>query len=271
MQRKAMPSRPNIIIGTPCYGGLVTHVYVHSLLKLMAYATAHHIGIGLWTAAHDSLVPRSRNGILAGFLDSPDATHLMFIDADMGFEPEQVGRLLAFDQDLVAGMYPVKNHDWSKAARSACEGHLTVEQLGEAGLHYVGVPCPPADREERDGFVTARYAGTGFMLIRRAVVERMAAAYPETKYKVAQTYPSPARASDNLHSLFDCMIDPETRTYLSEDFTFCHRWRRIGGKVWLDTRSRLKHVGSCEFQGTPTIEPGFGFGQRVPTANRDGA
>ena len=50
------------------------------------------------------------------------------------------------------------------------------------------------------------------------------------------------------------MIDPETGTYLSEDFTFCHRWRKIGGKVWLDTRTALKHVGSYEFQGTPVID-----------------
>lgn len=246
-------SRPNIIIGTPCFGGLMTHVYVHSLLKLVAYATASKIGIGLWTAAHDSLVPRSRNSIFAGFLDTPGATHLMFIDADTGFEPEQVGRMLAFDEDVVAGMYPVKNHDWEQVARRAAEERLTVEQFRQAGLHYVGVPCAPADREERDGFVTAKYAGTGFMLVKRSAAERLIAAYPEARYTVTQTYPRPKRNSENLYNLFDCMIEPETRTYLSEDYAFCHRWRRIGGKVWLDTRSRLKHVGSCEFEGAPFL------------------
>jgi hypothetical protein len=249
-----MSSRPNIIIGTPCYGGLVTHVYLHSLLKVMAYATAQNIGVGLWTAAHDSLVTRARNSILSGFLDAPEATHLLFIDADTGFDPEHLGRFLAFGEDVVAGMYPVKNLDWSRAAQRCAEDHLTIEQLREAGLHFVGVPCAADEREERDGFVTAKYAGTGFMLIRRAAVERLAAAYPETKYRSTQTYPAPVRPSENLYNLFDCMIDPESRTYLSEDFTFCHRWRRIGGKVWLDTRSRLRHVGSYEFQGSPPIE-----------------
>jgi len=250
---KPNPSRPNVIVGTPCFGGLVTHVYVHSLLKLMAYATACKIRIGLWTAAHDSLVPRSRNSIVAGFLDTPESTHLMFIDADTGFEPEHVGRLIAFDQDIVASMYPVKNIDWEQAARRAGAGPLTVDQIREAGLHYVGVPCAPGEREERDGFVTAKYAGTGFMLIKRAAVERLIAAYPETKYAATQTYPRPARKSENLYNLFDCMIEPETRTYLSEDFAFCHRWRRIGGKLWLDTRGRLKHVGSYEFEGSPSF------------------
>lgn len=246
--------RPSVIVGTPCYGGLMTHVYVHSLLKLTAYAAACDIGVGLWTAAHDSLVPRSRNSIVAGFLDTPGATHLMFIDADTAFEPEQVGRLLAVNEDVVAGTYPVKNIDWARSAERCTGGGLTIEQLRESGLHYVGVPCRADEREERDGFVTAEYAGTGFMLIRRSAVERLIAAYPETKYRMMHTYPAPARASDNLFSLFDCMIDPETRTYLSEDYTFCHRWRRIGGKIWLDTRSRLKHVGSYEFQGSPPAE-----------------
>ena len=247
-------SSANVMIGTPCYGGLVTHVYLHSVLKLMTYASANSIVLGLWTAAHDSLVPRSRNTIVAGFLDAPDATHLMFIDADTGFDPNDVGRLLAFNEDVVAGVYPVKNFDWSKAAKRAAAGPVTADQLRESALHHVGVLESSAERQERDGFVTAVYAGTGFMLIRRAAFERMIAAYPETKYRTAQTYPPPARQSDNLYCLFDPSIEPDTRTYLSEDFTFCRRWRQIGGKVWLDTRSRLTHVGSHEFRGAPSVD-----------------
>jgi hypothetical protein len=248
-----MPQPANVVVGTPCYGGLVTHVYLHSLLKLMAYGLAQNLGIALRTAAHDSLVPRSRNSLVAGFLDTPDATHLMFIDADMGFEPEHFARMLAFDADVVAGAYPVKNIDWSKAARAHSSGSTTAEELRTAGLHYVGVPRPPAECEVRDGFVTADYVGTGFMLIRRGALERMIGAYPETKYQIMHTYPAPARQSDHLYGLFDCMIEPTTRAYLSEDFTFCHRWRAIGGAIWLDTRSRLKHVGSYEFQGSTVV------------------
>lgn len=250
-----MPPRANIVIGTPCYSGLVTHVYMHSLLKLMTYGSANNIVLGLWTAAHDSLVPRARNAIVAGFLDAPEATHLMFIDADTGFDPGEVDRLLTFNEEVVAGMYPVKNLDWSKVReRCRAQGEIPEDELRAAGLHYVGVPMPPREREARDGFVTARYAGTGFMMIRRSAIERMIGAYPETKYESTQTYPSPARQSDNLYCLFDGMIEPESRTYLSEDFAFCYRWRRLGGKVWLDTQSRLKHVGSCEYQGAPTVE-----------------
>jgi hypothetical protein len=237
-----------VIVGTPCYGGLVTHVYMHSVIKLLDYAASSGIGMALWTQANDSLVPRARNTLLARFLDTPSATHLMFIDADIGFGPEQFQRLVSFDGELVAGMYPIKSFDWAKAQRLAAAG-ASVDQLRESGLHFVGVPCAKAEREERDGFVTGEYAGAGFMLIRRSVVERLVAAYPETKYRAAHLYGPPPQASDTFYNLFDCIIEPQTGTYLSEDFTFCHRWRRIGGKVWLDTRSQLRHLGSYEFAG----------------------
>ncbi len=241
--------RPNVIVGTPCYGGMLTHVYVHSLMKLREYAAAHEIGIGLWTAANDALVPRCRNAILAGFLDTASATHLMFIDADIGFDAEQMGRMLSFDEDVVAGMYPIKAVDWARVEGSL-GAHPTAASLREAGLHFVGVPCTGAGFEERDGFVTGEYAGAGFMLIRRAAAERLIAAYPQTKYRQAQSYPPKAYQSQNQYNLFDCIVAPDG-TYLSEDFTFCHRWRAIGGKVWLDTWGLLKHVGSYEYLGRP--------------------
>src|SRR5262249_37502189 len=146
-------TKPNVLIGTPCYGGLVTTAYLHSLIKLMSYAGAHNIGLGLWTTSNDALITRNRNSIVARFLDTPGATHLMFVDADIGFEPELFHRLLRFDGDVVAGMYPLKTVDWSKVHKSARE-NPSFESLKQAGLHYVGVPCPPDEREERDGFVT---------------------------------------------------------------------------------------------------------------------
>jgi hypothetical protein len=250
-----MPAGPNILVATPCYGGLLTHVYLHSILQLSPWASSRGVRIRVWTAV-DSLVTRARNAIVASFLDLPDATHLMFIDADTGFDGQQLGRLLDFDEDIVAGMYPLKDIDWAQAARRCAPSFRAPnqEQLREAGLHFVGVPLRAGEREERDGFVTAEYAGTGFMLVKRAAILRMSAAYPETHYQNTHTYPAPPTVSENHYALFDSTIDPDTRTYLSEDYAFCKRWRAIGGKVWLDTRSRLRHVGAYEFQGTPILE-----------------
>jgi hypothetical protein len=248
-----MPStRPNILIATPCYGGLITHIYVHSILKLVGYAAKNGFNIGLFTA-DDSLITRGRNALVTKFLDVETATHLMFIDADIGFAPEYVHRLLDLDEEVAAGMYPVKVIDWSKL-RAATGPASTEQELRESGLHFVGTPCVGSEREERRGFVTGRYAGTGFMLIKRSAIERTIAAYPETRYRTMHTSPPVNEGSPNLYNLFDCMIEPETGVYLSEDYTFCHRFRRIGGKVWLDTESKLRHVGVMEFQGSPMTE-----------------
>jgi hypothetical protein len=241
-----------VLLGTPCYGGLVTHVYMQSVLRLMMEAPPKDVRLGLIQSAHDSLITRSRNAIVANFLDTPGATHLLFVDADIGFEPADFHRLLRFDEDLVAGRYPLKVRDWSKIldlARTAPPG----TKLESLGLDYVGQPCAVADLEERDGFVTGTYAGTGFMMIKRRALELMIAAYPETKYREAQTFPRSKQPSPHLYSLFDCMVDADTGAYLSEDFTFCHRWRKLGHRLWLDTQSALVHVGSQEFRGQPLV------------------
>ena len=125
--------------------------------------------------------------------------------------------------------------------------------MRELGLNFVGTPLAGEGREERNGFVTGSYAGTGFMLIKRRVIERMIAAYPETKYEVAHTYPRVAKQSPNQYALFDCMIDPKSHIYLSEDFAFCERWRALGGKIWLDTKTRLVHTGVYNYEGTPAV------------------
>jgi hypothetical protein len=241
---------PLIVVATPCYGGLVTQGYMESVLQLSGYAAANRFEVTLAMNGGDSLITRSRNKLVSVFMDIAQATHLLFIDADIAFRPESVLRMLGFNQPIVAGMYPIKGIDWQRLERNMPEDR-TADQLRESALHYVGEPCTGADREERDGFVTAAYAGTGFKLIQRGVIERMIDAYPETRYRVAQTYPAPTTVSPHQYALFDCMIDPATGIYLSEDYAFCQRWRKLGGKIWLDSESRLTHVGSYKFSGRP--------------------
>ncbi len=109
-------------------------------------------------------------------------------------------------------------------------------------------PCEGAALETRDGFLTGSYAGTGFMMIRREALLRLIAAYPETRYAAAHASADAAQ-SPHQYALFDGMIDKATGHYLSEDYTFCQRWRAIGGQVWLDPRGVLAHVGSHDFVG----------------------
>ncbi|NOG73234.1 hypothetical protein [Roseicella sp. DB1501] len=241
-------AKANVVVATPCFGAMVHQDYMLSVIRLMRYAALQGIGLGLEMLGHDSLITRSRNTLLGRFLDMPEATHLLFVDADIAFEPEQLGRMLAAGKDLVAGLYPIKAIRWDAAARARLDAGEAPET---APLLYVGTPAAGAAAERDGDFVTAEYAGTGFMLIRRAAIERMIAAYPETRYRAIHAFAPGARPRPELHALFESVIDRETGTYLSEDFTFCQRWRAIGGKVWLDTAGRLTHVGAHDYAGQP--------------------
>jgi hypothetical protein len=233
----------HLVVGTPCFGGMVTQRYMQCVYTLLRWGLQNGIEISLEMLGYESLITRGRNTLLATFLDKPTATHLMFIDADMGFEPMHVGRLLDFDGDVAAGMYPLKQINWDAPAIERAVGG---EHIGTSALRYVGAFCEGEALKVRDGFATAQYAGTGFMLIKRAAVERMIEAYPETRYLSAHNQ---ARPSPNSYALFDTLIHPQTGEYLSEDYAFCHRLRAIGGEVWLDTDSCLVHVGAHEFIG----------------------
>lgn len=235
-------TKPFIIIGTPCFGGFVTHGYMNSVVALMDRAPSMGVRFGLNLLANDALITRARAAIVAAMLDQPQATHLLFIDADISFAPEQVARLLAADKDMAAATYPVKSIDWAAIPDRAVNNQ---EPLAEAGLVYVG---KLSDGGKTDGaFAAADYAGTGFLLIKREALLKMIAAYPETKFKSVQSFP-PSPASENLYALFDCVID-EQGTYLSEDYAFCRRWKKIGGELWLDRTSALTHTGPYSFQG----------------------
>lgn len=239
-------SKPLIVVGTPCFGGLVSQDYTMSLLNLSAAAASNGFDVAVVMLGNDALITRGRSAIVARFLDNPATTHLLFVDADITFSVEQVTRLLAFDKDFVAGLYPAKIIDWNQLAQRFGRGG---EALDEAGLAYVGALCEGAEAKRDSGFATGVYAGTGFQLIKRAVFERMIQAYPETKYKALHAFPRPSQPSDHLYALFDCMIDPESGVYLSEDYAFCRRWRAIGGEIWLDLNSKLNHTGSYTYRG----------------------
>jgi hypothetical protein len=241
------PSRPMLFIATPCFGGLVSQLYMQSILGLVQYAGAAGFDATLALLGHDSLITRSRNTLLAQFRATPHATHILFVDADIGFEAEQVGHMLRFDEDFVAGVYPLKVIDWSPAAIARAGA---AESFETAPFHYVGALCAGRALERRGRFATGIYCGGGFMLLRRSVISRMIEAYPRTRYRAAHAYTNAAEGE--AHALFDCMIDKETEAYVSEDFGFCQRWRNIGGRIWLDTEGRLTHAGSYSFRGSPS-------------------
>jgi hypothetical protein len=241
-----MTEKPYLAIATPCYGGLVTSVYAQSLLRLQQACIARSLEIGWLMINGDALITRARAELVAHFLVAPQATHLLFIDADIGFEPEQVFRLMDFDADVTACAYPAKMIDWDRAAAAIRSGQANPQA---AALKYVFAVQDPAHIVTRNSFIRAQYAGTGFLMVRRAALLRMCAAYPQLKYRCVDYQADPLADSPHRVALFDCMIDQETGKYLSEDFAFCKRWTDLGGEIWIDRDSKLTHLGPIPFVG----------------------
>jgi hypothetical protein len=170
----------------------------------------------------------------------------LFVDADIGFEPEQVLRLLEFGADVTAAVYPVKQINWEMMAGAVQAGRTPLES---ATLSYVVEREAAADMVIRSGFVKSRYAGTGFLMIRRSVLEAMIEHYPELRYTHEHRGSDPLAGNRWRSALFNCMIDKTTGFYLSEDFSFCRRWTDMGGEIWVDYTSRLNHVGLMVYRG----------------------
>jgi hypothetical protein len=235
----------NLVVATPCFGGQISVLYAASLFKLQQEIRRYSgLTLKVLFKDGDALITRARSSLLAQFLTDATATHLLFVDADIGFEPEQVLRLIACGADMCAAVYPIKRIDWERMKRSI---ETAAPDPAAAALRYVFEVDNPAAVIERAGFVKVRYAGTGFLMIRRSAIEAMCARHPELQYKREHSADDGAD-SDKRFALFESMI-ADDGTYLSEDFAFCKRWTDMGGEIWADLSSTLSHVGPMTFRG----------------------
>jgi hypothetical protein len=240
-------AKASIFLATPCYGGMASINYMRSVLDLQAACAARGVGLEVYLGGGDALITRARAIMAARFLDHTSATHLFFVDADIGFTPDQVFRLLDHDADVAGGVYPTKRIDWDKTRAAAQAG---LKDLQAASLGYVVrfIPSPTNSVEiDDDGFGPVSYVGTGFMMIKRQALERLCAAHPELRAKQGDMT---GAATGEAIMIFDTMIEPETGEYLSEDYAFCRRWRDLGGEIKADFRSRLTHVGHAAYSGS---------------------
>lgn len=236
-----MTDRPFIYLAAPCFGGLVNLYFMGSVLRLQEACEARGIGLHVELLASDALITRARSRLAAGFLAHPQATHILFVDADIGFAPENVFRLLDSGKEVVAAVCPLKHVDWEKARAAAKAG---VEDLQAAAIGYVVrfIPTPDNSVEVEDGIAKVAYGGTGFLMIRREALQRIADAHPELR----------AVLDDGSEAVmvFDTLLEPETGQHLSEDYAFCRRWRDLGGDIWADVEARLTHVGHAAYTGS---------------------
>ena len=222
-----------LFIATPAFGHQVTTNYANSLLK---FVSTSHPRLAVSSAVHMqsgmALVTQARNNCVAYFLNS-DCTHFLFIDADIGFEPDAIYRLLEKDVPLCLTPYPVK-------------GYGANNQL-QFIVHF---PDKDNVRIDKDGFAEITAGPTGFMLIKREVFEKLAEKYPERKTINKQLVGNKVETMEKgWYTFFETAQDPENG-YLGEDIAFCRLWTNIGGKIYADTQTPLTHFGSHAFHGS---------------------
>ena len=231
-----------LFLSTPCYGGLCLQKFAESIINLQIIASRENIQLYIDTIENESLVQRARNVAVGRFMQKSDAAYFMFIDADIHFDPASVVRLIKSGHELSVACYPKKFVDWEQAAKMVKKGDQRDMAMLSASLV---VNFGAQKVEIVDGFAPVLDGPTGFMLIKRCVFEKMEKKYPELNCMNDHQN----RDFDTYHAAFDCMIDPTTRRYLSEDYAFCRRWQQMGGKIYADTCTTLGHVGNLPFNG----------------------
>ena len=206
----------------PCYGGMVSEPTMTSFLRFILLASRVGLNWSMDTMVNESLVTRARNNLMAKAMKNTSATHFMFIDADIRFQAESIFQMVSADKDVIGGLYPKK----------------------ALPINYV-INLKPETQIQGDVF-TVDTMGTGFLMFKRHVYEKLMAAHPECKYVddvgLGKDY------EPYMYSIFDCKID-ERGHYLSEDWLFCRRWSALGGTIWAHAKVLLNHTGHYEFQG----------------------
>jgi hypothetical protein len=235
-----------IMVATPMYGGLGNTMYISSLLRLQAECFRFGIGFEHAFMMNESLIDRGRNGLVGQFLTKSDADYMLFIDADIQFRPEDILAMLHYDKDVICAPYPKKHISWPmiiEAIKNGIEDIPTLEKLvGE----YVFTSLDQST--EFTQILKVGEAGTGLMLIKRDVFAKMKEAFPENKYISDESKDLSLGLEREMFAFFKTGI--VDKRYLSEDYYFCHKWREIGGDVWLFPWALTSHFGNYPFQGS---------------------
>jgi hypothetical protein len=237
------PEETRVLVAIPCYGGMMKTPFVISLMQLSQTLPQHGIRHNVMIIG-DSLVTRARNNLASAILHDPQYSHLLFLDCDIEFPPDAVLHMLDLEKDIIGTAYTRKNLNWINIAEAAKAG-LEPQILPEVGGNLVAVSNEEAPVEYGKP-MKVTHVGTGLMLIRRTVFERMRDSYPELKYELGDNEPGRGQRK-TAWDFFACMIDPDAHILLSEDYAFCRRANAIGINTWLLTCYRTVHWGDYGF------------------------
>jgi hypothetical protein len=242
--------KKSLFVATPMYGGMNHGLYMKACLDLQGLCMQYGISIKFSFLFNESLITRARNYLVDEFLNRSDCTHMLFIDSDINFNPQDVVALLALDRDIAGGPYPKKAIKW-KSVKSAITKNPDIDpmMLERVVGDYVFNPVKGTAQFNVSEPLEVLEIGTGFMMIKREVFKKYEEAYPEYRYKPDHVGQANFDGSRYIHAFFDTIIDKDSERYLSEDYMFCQWARKIGIQIWLCPWMRTEHIGTYHFKG----------------------
>jgi hypothetical protein len=278
----------SLFVATPMYGGMNHGLYAKACLDLQGACIQYGINVKFSYLFNESLITRARNYLVDEFLNRSDCTHLLFLDSDIHFNPQDVIAMLALNKDVIGAPYPKKTIKW-RSVQAALKKNpdLDAGTLDRITGDYVFNPVKGTQQFAVTEPLEVLEIGTGFMMVRREVFSKWESAYPEYHYKPDHVGQANFDGTRYIHAFFDTVIDskqgnikaevhqflkknpdatkeeivsfidgPESALgysysdrYLSEDYMFCQWWRKMGGKIWLCPWMRTDHIGTYHFKG----------------------
>lgn len=250
-------NKVKLYVLTPCYGGLCHVNYINKIMETKEVLQSLGIKFVLQFIRNESLITRGRNNLTAKAMSDPEMTHILFIDSDITWEPIHIIKLIIADKELCGGIYPIKKYHWDRLTKENIEkivqkknlpynqGLTETQLLYHNLLHYNFNHLPNANAIQNN-LMEIYTLATGFMMIQRICIEKMIKAFPQYKYTDDCGF---LQGDENkfAYALFDCAIVNDH--YFSEDWLFCHRWREIGGQIYVDITIDLWHTGQEDYTG----------------------
>jgi len=241
---------------TPMYGGQCFGLYTKACLDLQMLCVQYGMEVRFSFLFNESLITRARNYLTDQFLQS-GFTHMLFLDADIHFNPRDVIELVLRDYELSGAPYPKKSISWKNVALAAQKHpELDPAELSNVIGDFVFNTAHGTTQIQVNVPLQVLEIGTGYMMIKREVLDKMMLAYPDMKFKpdfIGQTDFDPTRY---IHIFFDTIVDTKdsatgggTDRYLSEDYSFCQLYSKMGGKIYLCPWMKTQHVGTYAFTG----------------------
>jgi len=260
-------TNPKLYILTPCFGGTCYINYMTCIINTLTLFRQLQFPIQIEFCKNDSLVPRARNNLIARAMSDPRMTHIIFIDNDITWDPVDILKLILSEKEVVGGIYPLKNYNWSKLLidpknpynsniiqgwldkknKSQLRDLISDENIIQHNLLTYNVNYLGNLLQIDNNLAKVKHVATGFMMIKREVFTKMAKSFPSTKYVDDVNFLKPEE-NEFAYALFDCGV--EEGHYFSEDWLFCHRWTKMGNEIWIDVSINLTHIGIEEFSGS---------------------